>query len=315
MRFLLRLVLLFSLIVVIALKLCASDRGTYTFLRNDLSPRSAALGGGYVTMTNDPVAIFYNPSGIASLDKTRISVGDFIHLLGINEGFVTYGTQIQNFGWVGGGIQYINYGSFNRTGPEGQDLGTFGAGELAISAAYASEFEGGLHYGAGVKFIYSSIAEVSSSGAALDVGVQYVAAPNRLLLGASLMNLGTQFTLYGNTREELPLDFTVGASIYPEHLPAIIQFNLHKLNEAQDSFSDKLKNFSVGVELSPAPNIQLRVGYDNERRSELKIGQGSGFAGFSLGGGISTELYTVDYAFNSFGSIGTVHRIGVTFGL
>ncbi len=291
----------------------AADGGTFSFLRNDVSPRSAGLGGGFVTMTDDPTAIFYNPAAIATLSGQRFSVGFFKHLLDVNSGYASFGKQITNLGFVGAGVQYINYGKFDGRGPEGQDLGEFGAGELALTVGYASELEGGLHYGVNAKYIYSSIANYSSSGAGLDLGVQYIAVPNRLLLGASLTNLGTQFTPYINTHENLPLDLTVGASIYPEHLPAVLTLNFHKLNEGQDSFSDRLKAFSVGAELSPAPNVQLRVGYNNERRQELKLGTSSGFAGFSIGGGIASGDYTIDYSFSSFGGIGAVHRVSVTF--
>ena len=310
-----RLLRIAFMICLLSVQLLASGNGTYDFLRMDVSPRSAGLGGSFVTMTDDPTAIFYNPSGLGSLTKTRFSVGFFKQLLDINTGYATYGAEIVGFGFVGAGVQYINYGDFRRTGDEGQDLGTFGANEFALSVGYASELQPGLRYGVNAKFIHSSIAEVSSSGAAVDLGVQYVAVQDRVVLGASLLNAGVQLDSYMSTRENLPLDFTIGASFYPEHLPAVLQLNLHKLNEAQDNFGDRFKNFSVGAELSPANNVMVRVGYNNEQRQELKIGQSSGLAGLSVGGGVVAGMYTVDYAFTSYGEIGSVHRVAVTFGL
>src|SRR5437867_3069862 len=167
LRFMRRYCLLFGLVFVALLSssfLFASGNGTYDFLRNDTSPRAAAMGGSYVTMMDDPTTIFYNPAGLGSLSRTRVSFGFFKHLLDINEGYASYGTEIPNLGFVGGGVEYINYGEFKRTGLEGQDLGTFGAGELALIAAYAGELRPDVHYGASMKFIYSSIAEVSSTG-------------------------------------------------------------------------------------------------------------------------------------------------------
>lgn len=301
------------LILVSTQSLLAADGGTFGFLRSDVSPRSAGLGGGFVTMTDDPSAMFYNPAALGTLSGERFGVGFYKQLLDINSGYACYGRQIPDFGYVGAGIQYINYGKFDGKGPEGQDLGTFGAGELALTVGYGGEVPGGLHYGANVKFIYSSIAEYSSSGIGLDAGIQYILVPSRVLFGASLTNLGTQFSPYVNTREALPLDLTAGFSLYPEHLPAVITLNFHKLNESLDGISDHLKLFSVGAELSPASNIQIRVGYNNEQRQELKLGSSSGFAGISAGLGISSGDYTVDYAFTSYGAIGSVHRFSVTF--
>lgn len=301
--------------LLFASQLFAFGSGTYDFLRMDMSPRSAGMGGSFITMTDDPTTIFYNPAGIGSLSKTRFSVGFFKHLLDINSGYASYGTQIAGMGFVGAGIEYVNYGEFRRTGEEGQDLGTFGANEMAFSVGYGGELQPGLRYGANLKIIHSSIAEVSSSGVAVDLGLQYVAVQDRVVLGASLLNAGTQLDPYISTREDLPLDFTIGASIYPEHLPAVLQLNWHKLNEAQNTFADRLKNFSVGAELSPASNVQVRIGYNNEQRQELKVGQSSGLAGLSVGGGIMAGMYTVDYAFTSYGEVGSVHRVAVTFGL
>lgn len=306
-------ILVISLSLLVATGARAGDNGTYAFLRNDASPRAASLGGSFVTMTDDPGAIFYNPAALASLSATRVSVGFYKHLMDINAGFASYGTVIPDFGYVGAGIQYINYGTFERRGPEGQDLGTFGAGELALLGGYAGELPNGLHYGANLKLIYSSIAEVTSTAAALDLGAQYIAVPERVLLGIALLNLGTQFDPYGTTRESLPLDLIVGASIYPEHLPAVLQVNLHQLNERYDSFGDRIKAFSVGVEVSPAANVRFRAGYDNSKRQELKIGSSAGFAGLSVGGGISAGMYTIDYAYSAMGEIGGLHRISVTF--
>jgi len=303
------------LFILTTAPLYASDPGTFSFLRNDVSPRSAALGGGFVTMTNDPAAIFYNPAALGTLGSERLGVGFYKHLLDINSGYACYGREIPDFGFVGGGVEYINYGKFDAKGPEGQDLGTFGAGEIAITAGYAGELPGGMHYGANVKYIYSSIAEYFSSAVALDAGIQYILVRDRILFGASLTNFGTQFSPYMNTRETLPLDLTMGFSVYPEHLPAVVTLNFQKLNEAVDGFAEHFKMFSVGAELSPASNIQVRVGYNNESRQELKLGSSAGFAGFSAGLGISSGEYTIDYAFSSFGGVGSVHRVSVSFDL
>ena len=291
----------------------AGGRSTYDFLRNDVGARAAALGGNLVTLTNDATTIFMNPAGLGTMEGRSVSVGFFKNLLDINSGYAGVTTEIPGLGMVGAGALYTNYGEFQRTGEEGQDLGTFGAGELSIVAGYGSVLESGLAYGASVKFIYSSIGEFHSSGAALDLGVQYNAVPNRIRLGASLQNLGTQFDPYGTTRESLPLDLKVGATLTPEHLPAVLMVNLHRLTDSYDSFSDRFRAFSVGAEFTVSPNFLLRAGYDNQKRLELKVGQTSGMSGFSAGAGISTGYYAIDYAYNSLGPIGALHRISIAF--
>lgn len=307
---------LFPLLILLpAINLPVAGQGTttYTFLRDDVGARAAALGGSFVSGTDDPNAIFYNPAAIATLSAQRVSVGFYKHLLDINAGYASFGTEIPELGFVGAGILYENYGQFDRTGEEGQNLGTFGAGDLAVVAGYGSELRPGLKYGASAKFIYSSIAEARSSAAAIDLGLQYAAVPDRVLLGASLLNLGTQLDPYMGTRESLPLDFRIGAALYPEHLPAAIMLEMHTLNEYQDTFTDRFKNFSAGAEFTVSPNVQLRFGYNNQRRRDFDLNGTSGLAGISLGIGISSGSYLIDYSFNSYGEIGAVHRISVGF--
>ncbi len=285
----------------------------YDFLRNDVSARAAALAGSFVSMTDDPNTIFYNPAGLATMTQRRFSAGFFKHLMDINSGYASFATQISDLGSIGAGIVYINYGEFKQTGEEGQDLGTFGAGEFALSLGYGGTLREGLDYGANMKFIYSKIADATSSAAAVDLGLQYVAVPNRLTLGASVLNLGTQLSPYVNTREDLPLDVSIGCALYPEHLPAALLFGFHRMTEQYDTFGDRLRNFTLGVEFTPGPNVHLRVGYDNARRQDLKILSSAGLAGISIGGGINTDMYSVDYSFSSLGEIGAIHRISVTF--
>ena len=305
--------LLFSGILLIQGSIFSQSNSTFEFLRNDASARAAALGGSFLTVTDDPNSIFYNPADLTTIRNRKISIGFFKHLLDINSGYASYGTEIPELGFVGAGVMYINYGEFKRTGEEGQNLGTFSAGELALVAGFADELLPELNYGVNAKFIYSSIADVHSTAAAIDLGIRYVAVPDRFLVGASLLNLGTQLDPYVATRERLPLDFKIGASVYPEHLPAVIMIDLHKLNESQDNFFNRFKQFSIGVEFTASPNVQLRVGYNNERRQELKLGNSAGLAGFSIGAGFSTDIYTIDYAFNSYGKIGALNRINVAF--
>jgi hypothetical protein len=302
-----------AIALIIPSALWAQSNSTYNFLRNDVSPRAAALAGSFVTMTDDPDVIFYNPAGLSSLSQRRASAGFFKQLLDINSGYASFVTPVQDLGVIGFGVVYVNYGEFKETGEEGQDLGTFSANELAFLAGYGGSLPEGLRYGVNVKFIYSQIADAHSSAAAIDMGLQYNAVPDRMSVGLTIQNLGTQLNPYVTTREDLPLDIALGVALYPEHLPATLFLGLHHLTDQHDTFTGRLRDFTVGIEFIPGPNVFLRVGYDNGRRQDLKILQSAGLAGISLGFGVSTASYRVDYSYSSLGQVGSLHRIGVTF--
>lgn len=293
----------------------AQDKGTYDFLRLEAGARVAALSGTSVSLTDDPTLLFSNPGTLATLSKPSASAGFLKHLLDVNSGNLVYGQAIGSAGTIAGGIVFVDYGSFDETDESMNVVGSFGARDLAFVGGWGMALNEQTSVGASLKFIYSSIASYSSSAMALDLGVLYRLMDERITIGASLLNLGTQLSTYAGTRESLPLELKAGMSIQPEHLPAVLSLTFHKLNEADDGFFSRFSSFSIGAEFLLSENIRLRGGYNNEKRSDLKLGTSSGLAGFAFGGGVKISSYLVDYAFTSYGSIGGLHRIslGMTF--
>lgn len=291
--------------------ICRGGNATYDFLRADVGARAAAMAGTFVSISDDPNCLFYNPAGLGGIQQPSGSLGFFKHLLDINAGYLSYTHPVDDVGILSAGIVYFNYGSFDETDDLGNVLGTFSASDLAFSAGYAGTLEEGLTYGAAVKMVYSQIAGYSSTGIGLDAGILYRIPESKVTVGASIRNAGTQLSSYAETREELPADLTVGASVIPKGLPLVFSVDFHKLNEQVDSFGDRLKSFSVGGEFTLSRVLQLRFGYNNEQRRELKMGTSSGLAGFSGGLGVTVDSYHVDYALSSLGKVGSLHRLTI----
>jgi hypothetical protein len=293
-----------------------AQNSTYTFLLNDVGARSAGMAGSFVSMRNDVNTIFYNPAGIATITQPQASFGYLKNLLDINSGYVSYAQDLSSIGKIGFGIDYVNYGSFDETDELANKIGTFSAGDLALSVGFATEFEENLYYGVAAKFIYSSIADAASSAIAADFGILYlIPGANPVSFGASIRNIGTQLNPYLTTRESLPLDVSVGATIKPQHLPLLLNFNFHGLNETQDNFVSHFKMYSIGGEFTLSKELRFRFGFDNERRKDLTLGTSSGLAGFSFGGGIALQTFRFDYALTSWGRIGSLNSITVEMNL
>jgi hypothetical protein len=306
---------LVHIILLITFSSCIFAQETFNFLRLDQSPRAAALAGSFVANNDDPNVMFYNPAGISFLKENPISFSYLFHLLDINSAAVSYSQEFEGIGRFAAGVQYINYGTFDEATIDGIKTGEFGAGELAMLIGYANELDHNFYYGANVKFIYSSIADRSSIGLAVDLGLHYSIPEERWNFGFSILNLGSQVTQYYQTTEDLPLDIRFGFSKTLQHLPFTFFASLNKLNQKYDSFGDRFQQFTFGGEFKISQVIKLRLGYDNEKRKEYKIGGTAGVAGFNLGVGILVSKYNFDYAFSSMGSIGALHRIGITTNL
>jgi len=288
------------------------SQNTYEFLRVDMSARAAALGGTFVSNHDDPNVIFYNPAGINLLSEDPISFSFVKHLLDINLASLSYSTEFEDIGRFGGAVKYINYGTFTQADEFGTREGEFGAGEVAFILGYANSLDSNFNYGVDIKYIYSKIADRNSSGLGFDVGLNYFIPEDDFCIGFAAMNIGTQLSSYYEEKEKLPLDISIGVSKKLEHLPLRLSLDFHKLNADREDFIDRFKAFSVGAEFTLSKVLRLRFGYDNEKRSDLKIGTSAGIAGFNAGLGALISNYTFDYGFSSMGVIGALHRVTVS---
>lgn len=305
---------IFALNCILLGILYAGERPTFDFLRQDVGARASAMAGSFISMQNDPNALFYNPASLATITAPQISLGYIKHLLDINTGSLAYSQEFLDLGIAGIGVSYVNYGSFTQTDELGVEHGTFGANDLALIGGIAIPFEENLYYGVTAKFIYSSIAEYNSSAAAADIGIMYlIPGDDPISLAAVISNIGAQFDSYGSLREKLPLEFKVGGTIKPQHLPLLLNLNFRKLNEQRNTFFERFSAFTVGGEFTLSKVLRFRFGYNNENRKELKIGSSAGMAGFSLGGGLVFKNMRIDYAFNSLGRLGSLNKISVGF--
>jgi len=301
---------LIILLFFVSLNLKAQN--TYEFLRLDMSARAGALGGSFVSNNDDPDVIFYNPAGIQLLSDNPVSFSFVKHLLDINLASVAYSTEFDDIGRFGAAVKYINYGTFKGADENGKETNEFGAGEAAFVIGYANQLDENFYYGVNAKFIYSGIADRSSSAIGFDVGLHYAVSSEQMNVGLAILNVGTQISSYYTLKEDLPLDFVIGISKRLEYLPLRLSLDFHKLNEERDDFFQKFKAFTVGAEFTLSKTLRLRFGYDNEKRTELKIGSFAGIAGFNAGLGAVISDYRFDYGFSSMGAIGELHRISVS---
>ena len=308
-----RLLLALSLVLlVMATTASAQKPRVYEFLRNDASARAAAMGGTFATITGDPTGLFYNPALLQTVDSTQASFTGFKHLLDINSGFAVVGTEIEGIGKVGAGINYNNYGAFQRVDRMGRELGEFGSSDLALSVGWGTELGEGFSAGLAAKFIYSNIDTYSSSALALDGGLLFVDTARRVNAALSLLNLGSQLSTFNDLSEPLPLDLKLGISHTLRGLPLQIGVNFHRLLDSTDNFLARFEEFSVGGEFTVSRPIRLRFGYDHATRRDIAFGESKGLAGFSAGLGVVVKEYRFDYAFNSLARLGSLHHFSIT---
>ncbi len=304
-----------TLIAFIILSINIYSQNTYEFLRVDVSPRTAALGGSFVAVNDDADAIFYNPAGLSYLSGTPVSLSFTKYLVDINYASLAVSREFQDIGRISAGIKYVNYGTFTGRDEYGNQTTDFGVGEFAVKTSYSNFLDANLSYGVSAGFIFSKIADYSSSAFCFDAGLNYAIPSERINLALALVNVGSQFSPYIETKEKLPFDINVGVSKRLQNLPLKIYLDVHRLNNTSESFSKRLSNFSVGGEFSLSKALKVRLGYESKKRTELKIGNFAGLAGFNLGFGLTIKSYLLNYSFSSMGQIGAIHRFGLNTSL
>lgn len=304
------------LIFITSIQSYCQSNSTYNFLNLDIGARASALGGSFNSTPDDVNTMFYNPAALSTLTEKQASIGFFKYLMDINSGNIAYSQRYKDAGYFGASIRYVNYGSFEKFDEQSNNLGTFSANDFALSLGYSDVYKNNFHYGVNLKFIYSNIDEFSSTAIAADLGVLFTFPANMLNVGVSLLNAGTQLSEYESTKEDLPLDLRVGVNKKLEHLPLNVHLEFDNLTSDVDQFFDRFKTISVGGEFDFSDNVQFRIGYNNSQRQDLKTGSSLGIAGFSTGLGVKfLENYSIDYAFNSLGKVGSTQRIDLGFAL
>lgn len=283
----------------------------FDFLYNDPSARSSSMAGTTLTLPDDPAMMQTNPSLINTIQSQQISFTFFKHLLDINSGSVYYANNFSGIGNVAAGLNFVSYGSFNKTDKNGNVQGEFGASDLVFSVGYATNLGEDISAGLTGKFVYSGIDAYSSSALALDGGLFYNDTNKRLQLGLSILNLGTQITKFDNKSEDLPLDLKFGVSHQLKGLPLFIALNFSRLLDNTDDFFSRFANFSIGGEFKISNPIRLRFGYNNKVRGDIAFGETKELAGFSGGFGFLFQDYRFDYGFSSLSRLGSLHRVTV----
>lgn len=287
-------------------------QNVYEFLRLDTSPRIAALAGSFVAGNDDPNVIFYNPAGINFLEKTPVSFSYLKHLMDISSASASFSKEFEGWGRFAAGVQYINYGNFTEATADGRKTGEFGAGDVAFLLGYGNQLDQNFYYGVNAKFIYSGLADRSSTAAAFDIGLNYAVPEQMWNFGFSILNVGTQLSSYFDTKESLPLDMRLGFSKQMQNIPFKIFWSFNRINEKENNFLDRFTKITVGGEFRLGSSMRIRLGYDNEKRKEMKLSGTSGLSGFSLGLGFNVKEYKIDYSFSSLGLIGALHRFGIS---
>ncbi len=296
---------------------------TYEFLNLTNPARVAALGGTLISVKdNDLNLSFQNPALLDSTMHNELAMSYTDYFAGIHYGYAAYSRTYKKIGSFSAGVQYLDYGSFTAATVTGEITGQFTANEYSMNLAYGRPIDSMFSVGATLKTIYSKLATFTSYGSAVDIGGVYNNTKRLFSTALVIKNIGRQWKAYNDVNEPLPFEIQWGVSKKLQHAPFRIDLTATHLEtwdltyvdpSAQTVdpitgatiekkklavFGDKLaRHLVVGGEILLSKNFHLRVGYNYERRQELKLETHSGITGFSFGFGLKVSKFNLSYAY------------------
>lgn len=312
-------------------------KSVYQFLNLVTSPRQAALGGKVLTIYDyDVNQAHFNPAAINPEMDNRLSVNYGSYFGGVTYGTASYAyvydRHVQTFQ---AGVNYVNYGSFDGYDENGLETASFTGSEIALSFGYAYNIPfTDFHIGASGKLISSTLESYNSFGGAVDLGGMYIDEDNDINIALVIRNIGTQFTVYEDSREKLPLEIMAGISQEMENVPIRWHLTLENLQqwnvtfsnparaennidggstpEKTSFFNNALRHVIVGAELFPTKGFNFRVGYNFRRSEELRLVEQRNFSGISVGLGLKMGRLKFDYSYSRYTLAANTSLFGLT---
>ncbi len=291
----------------------------FQVLQIEPSARTAALAGSFAAVADGDVnALFYNPAVPGPATSQQVSASYLNHLSDLNLGSVAYSDTVRSWDTsLHGGLRFANWGTFEGRNEDMEKTGSFGAGEAVLTGGAARSVGPRARYGVNAHLIHAYLEQSHALALAFDVGGVYRVPERQLTVGGTLRHMGGMLTGFNGTREPLPLDLRLGLSKRLAHLPLLFTLtgydltNLSRGIRGGGTVDHVLGHLTFGAELQPGDVLRLRVGYNHRRSTDLALTDRFDLAGFGFGFGVTVSGLTVDYAYNSWSSLGGLHRFSL----
>lgn len=323
--------LLLSCLLLVALPLSAqlfpelgaqrAGISALTFLKLDLSPRSAGLAGANVTLSGDPYASGLNPANLASLEGWSVAASHTFWAADIDYSFLSV-AKPTNSGTFALSLSGLNSGPMPvRTTFQPEGTGEqFYAYYLTGGLSYANQLTDYFSWGATVRYVREQLAEFRANTMVVDLGFLYeLKEVKDLKFAVAVRNFGPNSTLSGEVELDTtfnnrplnldsypaPTEFQLGVSFVPwksvdgtQSVMAALQLN-HP--------NDNAENLRFGVEYNYRNLLFLRAGY------KLNVSdQPFPTAGIGLRMRMGAFPFRFDYGFDHLQFLGTIHRVGLS---
>ena len=273
------------------------------FLVFPVGAYTVGMGQTGATLEGRGEAVFWNPAGIATLER-----GEFIvHTATLAAGRTTaVGAYFPStrIGVLGATVYLVDYGDLEATDSSGTPVARVSPRNVAFLASYATTIPGGIVMGVNYKLVEFRVdctgdcrdfPNGNGTSHALDIGGQIgIGEAHALRIGFALRNVGFRLQVENEAQADpLPARFVVGAMYRVPLRPwgdgeGAGRFDLQVAADVQSSWGeDGRAETRVGFDLGYEQLLRLRGGYAFVH---------DGLSGPSIGMGIRSGTLGVDLA-------------------
>src|SRR3990167_627299 len=172
---------------------------TASFLDIGVGARALGMGGAYTALADDANALYWNPAGLAKLEKREFTASHAEMYESTRLDFLAYAHPTSQ-GTFSAGLTYLSQGKIEGRDSLGRPTAGFDASDAAVSGGYARKLEFA-EVGASVKYIRSHIGSTEAQTVAADAGAKREFG--NFAVGAALRNLGPGLK-FQDQRNDLP---------------------------------------------------------------------------------------------------------------
>jgi hypothetical protein len=282
------------------------------FLKIGVGARSSAMGGAFSAVDDDATAAYWNPAGVASMDKINITAMHILWYANSNYDYIAATAPIDNTTGFGLSVNYFWVPPFNSTrdssgaalapdAPLSYDMAVTASIAKIVGNLYTKDFTiGNIALGANLTYIKRSILGVDIDPIFMfDTGL-LCNLTDSLKAAFVLQNIGSS-----SGGDQAPFDAKLGLSyswLFSKDFNVLFSADAIKPIDITDP--DYVKLFAdMGVEMKIIDMLYLRGGYQmNDPDESFTVGMGFAFK----------NLGSIDYAFVPHKELGATHRISVS---
>jgi len=297
------------------------------FLNIPVGARYAALGGAVVGMNDDAESVFWNPAGLAKINKNTVefSYMRWFDIFDINSAVAAF--YQDGIGTIAVSALIMSMDKEEIT-TESEPNGTgryYDAKDIAIGITYARFLTDRFCVGITGKYIQQRIWNETANGFAFDLGSQYRLDFQNLTIAMKVSNFGSDMQYDGDDLNitydkdsSIPLNRLTPARLVTDTYPLPLSF---QVGVAMDIFSsdfvkakgeidavhpnDNSEHLLFGTEVSFFDRLYFRGGYKLHYDDES----------FTLGVGANLPMGDIkvkfDYSYSAFDILTSVNRITV----